>query len=193
MLGIVAGASIVTVWLLGSRRGKLLARLRAFYYARTAPNLQRTPTGPLSQQALQVLQATTLVLVDTPVEMSHYSTFFQWQSENLPGYRDLYEEFALTLNQAGRRAAQRPFAECDIAVKQNILTKVDLDRGRWAALAKGVFDRNWLRFEMYIVRQILTLFVRTDGWVLLGYESWPGTPRGLDRYTKPPATRLEAA
>ena len=39
----------------------------------------------------------------------------------------------------------------------------------------------------------LALFVRTDGWVLLGYETWPGTPRGLDLYTRPPSTRRDAA
>jgi hypothetical protein len=49
-----------------------------------------------------------------------------------------------------------------------------------------VFRRDWLRFEKYIVRQILALFSQTDGWVLLGYESWPGTPRGLESYTRAP-------
>lgn len=191
----VAVASIVTAALLGSRKAKLLARLRAFYYERTDPQLKRTPTGPLSEQALQALQATTRALVDTPVEMTHYAIFFQWRSENLRGYRDLYEEFALSLNQAARRAAHRPFAECDIAVKQNILAKVDLTGvGSLARLVRGMFDPNWLRFEKYIVREILALFVRTDGWVLLGYESWPGIPRGLDQYTKaPPAVPFRAA
>jgi hypothetical protein len=193
ILGMLAVASLLTARLFESRRGRLLARLRAFYYERTDPRLQTTPTGSLNPQTLDVLQATTRALLDTPVEMRHYASYFEWRSENLPGYRSLYEAFAVTLNEAATRTAQLPFVECDISVQRKILERVDLDRrGRWALVA-GIFDSNWLRFEKYVVREILELFVRTDGWVLLGYESWPGTPRGLERYTKAPEPRPKAA
>jgi len=60
-------------------------------------------------------------------------------------------------------------------------------------VAMNLYDRSWIRFEQYVVREILALFVRTDGWVLLGYETWPGTPRGLDSYTQPPRAHRSAA
>lgn len=38
-----------------------------------------------------------------------------------------------------------------------------------------------------VADQILGVFARTDAWVALGYESWPGQPRGLTAYRQAPA------
>ncbi len=50
----------------------------------------------------------------------------------------------------------------------------------------GLFERQWLVYDRYIVREIFDLFARTDAWVKLGYETWPGEHRGLYTYTQPP-------
>jgi hypothetical protein len=125
--------------------------------------------------------------------MTHYTSYFQWRAANIAGYRDLYEESARRLDEAAWHAAGRAFSRCDLDVRMRILGRVDLNRSGIRTVAMNLYDRSWIRFEQYVVREILALFVRTDGWVLLGYESWPGTPRGLEAYTKPPRARRNAA
>jgi hypothetical protein len=139
------------------------------------------------------MQTATARLVDTPVELSHYTRYFQWRAENLPGYRDIYERFAQTLDAAAKRASHTGFVECPAAVQLRVLQDTTTNRGPIGALIRGMFDRTPLLFHKYIVREILTLFVRTDAWVLLGYEAWPGRPRGLERYTQPPEAPVKAA
>jgi hypothetical protein len=70
------------------------------------------------------------------------------------------------------------------------LPQVRSAQTRWHRVRVAVFDREWLRFDQYIVRDILLLFLRTDAWTSLGYEAWPGTPRGLERYTQAPSQAL---
>jgi len=193
LLGACALGGLVTAWLLRSRLWNAVAQLVAVARQRTNPTLVRTAPGTLSAEALQALEAVTLTLVDTPVEMSHYASYFRWRSDNLSGYRDLYEDSARRLDEAASRAAGRAFSRCDRDVRMRILERVDLNRSGIRTVAMNLYDRGWIRFEQYVVREILALFVRTDGWVLLGYESWPGTPRGLDGYTKPPRARRNAA
>jgi hypothetical protein len=151
------------------------------YGALTKPGLKDATQGPLGEGTARALLATTKALVDTEVETSHYEAFFRWRSENLSGYRDLYERFAVVVDRAAKEARKPDFASCDMAVRREILQRMT---PRTYAL---VFERDGLRFETYIFQQILALFSRTDAWILLGYESWPGTPRGLDSYTKAPS------
>ena len=107
--------------------------------------------------------------------------FFRWRSENLSGYRSLYERFAVVVDRAAKKSRKPDFASCDMEVRREILQRFT------PSTYALVFERDGLRFEKYIFRQILDLFSRTDAWILLGYESWPGTPRGLDTYTKAPS------
>jgi hypothetical protein len=89
-----------------------------------------------------------------------------------------------------RRTVGCDFADCSWQMRQEILLKVPQLRGadtRWHTVRVAVLEREWLRFDRYIVRDILVLFLRTDAWTSLGYEAWPGTPRGLERYTQAPS------
>jgi hypothetical protein len=43
-----------------------------------------------------------------------------------------------------------------------------------------------LQFRNYVLLEVLALFCQTDAWVALGYEAWPGTPRGLETYREAP-------
>jgi hypothetical protein len=130
--------------------------------------------------AVRALLATTEALVAAAVETSHYEDFFRWRSENLGGYRALYERFTAVVDRAAKEAQKPDFASCDMNARREILQRMT---SRAYAV---VFERDVLRFETYIFRQILALFSRTDGWIWLGYESWPGTARGLQAYTKAP-------
>jgi hypothetical protein len=194
-LTLLAGVALsgMTLWLLRAWPRGMLTRLWRKYESLTNPALGRAATGALSPRTLQVLQAAVSTLVDTAVEMSHYVQYFTWRAENLPGYRQLYEDFARRLDVAATRRDGRGFVEADAESRRRVLQPIDLKRGSLRTLATAVIDADWLRFERYIAREVLALFVRTDGWVLLGYESWPGTPRGLDLYTRPPSSRRDAA
>ena len=173
----VSAAGAVQRWGIG-QLASLWSRL---YGALTDPGLKDATQGLLGEGVLRALLATTEALVGTQVETSHYEAFFRWRSENLTGYRDLYERFAVVVDRAAKEARKADFASCEMAVRREILQRM-IPR-----TYAPVFERDGLRFEKYIFQQILALFSRTDAWILLGYESWPGTPRGLDSYTKAPS------
>jgi hypothetical protein len=178
---LIAGASTAGVVLGRGWVDEWPASAKSFAYrALTNIDSENTPTGPLEEGVLRTLLATTETLVGTPVKTAHYETFFRWRSENLSGYRGLYERFAVVIDRAAKKAGKPDFASCDLEVRREILQSMT---SRVYAL---VFERDWFRFEKHIFQQILTLFSETDAWILLGYESWPGTPRGLDSYTKAP-------
>ncbi len=142
-------------------------------------------TGPLDEATLQILQATTAALLDVPVEMGHYRDFFQWRSQHVPGYKGLHEQFAASVN----AAAGTPFVDCDVAVQRGVLARclrAGNPAGHLGQTWAGLFDRRWLIYDRYVVREIFDLFARTDAWVKLGYETWPGEHRGLYTYTQPP-------
>jgi hypothetical protein len=180
----IAGALAMSRW--GAGLGPFLrSRLRGLL---AAPALGNAPPGPLPEGVLGALLVTTQTLVDAQVETAHYAAFFRWRAETLRGYRALYERFAAVLDRAARDAHERDFVSCGPARRREILRQIDPTpaAGRLSRLYALAFRRESLRFEQYVFRQILALFSETDGWVWLGYESWPGTPRGLQSYTKAP-------
>jgi hypothetical protein len=149
------------------------------------PTLEDTPTGSLEDRVLQTLMSTTKALAGLPVELAHYEDYFRWHAETVPGYKTLYERFAATVE----RSAGCNFSDCDIETQRKILASAFETRtspGRLDRLRRGVLDRDWLLYDEYVVREILALFARTDAWILLGYDAWPGMPRGLESYRQLP-------
>jgi hypothetical protein len=177
----LGGAFAVRHW-----GGILKSRLK---WALTDPPLGDAVPGPLPDSVVGALVAATQGLVDTEIETTHYATFFRWRAETLRGYRALYERFAVALDRAAREGGAPDFAGCGLARRQSILRQIDVTPAgdRLSRIHALVFRRDSLRFEKYIIREVLALFSHTDGWVLLGYESWPGTPRGLESYTRAPS------
>jgi hypothetical protein len=183
----VAGLGIVNAqW----QKTRILSLARGVYQRLSQPDLENGPTGVLSDRALRMLMATTQAIVDSPLEPGHYQDFFRWRSENVAGYHDLYEQFSSTLDSATRKKSNRDFADHDHAGRREILREIVTsdDRVSLGKVRRGVFDKDSLRYERHIVGEILELFSVTDAWVLLGYSSWPGTPRGLEEYQKAPAS-----
>jgi hypothetical protein len=190
-LSVVVAVGAITV-LMAAQRAKalLLVPFRALYYRLLSPRLEDAPTGPLSAEVLNALLAATRALAAVPVQIAHYEDFLRWRAENLRGYKALYEQFAAALDRRARRSVGCGFVDCSPQMQQKILEKVPQVRNvntRWHRVRVAVLEREWLLFDQYIVRDILLLFYRTDAWTLLGYEAWPGTPRGLDRYTQVPS------
>jgi hypothetical protein len=188
-MGVAVGA--ITVLLAAqSAKARLLATFRALYSRLLSPGLEDAPTGPLSAGALNTLLVVTRALVGVPVQIAHYEDFFRWRAENLRGHKALYEQFTAALDRRARRAVGGNFADCSRQMQQKILETLPQVRSadtRWHRVRVAVLERDWVRFDQYIVWSILLLFYRTDAWTLLGYEAWPGTPRGLDRYTQAPS------
>lgn len=156
----------------------------------TSPALDYAPPGPLSEPVLQILIVTVHTLIDASVEITHYEDYFRWHSENLSGYKSLYEQFALDLNQTANKSSGCDFIECEAATRYTLLAKAFEVRdavNRINKLRSGIFEREWLRYDKYIIREIFSLFAQTDALILLGYDAWPGIPRTLDKYTQPPS------
>jgi hypothetical protein len=190
-LSVVVAVGAITVLMAAqSAKAWLLAPFRALYVRLLSPELEDAPAGSLSTGALNTLLVTTGVLAGVPVQIAHYEDFFRWRAENLRGYKILYEQFAAALDRRARRSVGCDFVDCSRQMQQKMLEELPQLRSantRWHRVRFTVFEREWLRFDQYIVHDILLLFLRTDAWTLLGYEAWPGTPRGLDLYTQAPS------
>ena len=190
-LSVVGAVGATTVLVAAySAKAWLWAPLRTLYARLRSPGLADAPMGPLSVETLNALLAATTALAGVPVQLAHYEDFFRWRAENLRGYKALYEQFAAALALRARRAAGCAFVDCSRQMQQKVLEeRPQLRSGdtRWHKARVAVFEREWLRFDQYVVRDILLLFLRTDAWTSLGYEAWPGTPRGLERYTQAPS------
>lgn len=160
---------------------------KLYHWLKTPP-LAGTPTGPLSDHALRTLLAATEALLNVPIDVDHYADYFRWYGERLRGYRTLYEGFTVTVNRSARQSFGRDFVECDRAARQQILGAAfrTRRRGLVGTLRTGILDRNWQLFDHHIVRPVIRLFAHTDAWRLAGYDAWPATPRGLERYRQPP-------
>jgi hypothetical protein len=187
---IVAGGAIAALTAAQSAKGWLLAPFRALYDRLLSPALEDAATGPLSARTLNVLLVATRALLGVPVQIAHYEDFLRWRAENLRGYKTLYDRFAAALDLRARRSAGCDFVDCSLQMQQKILENlphVSSAETRWDKVRVSVLERDWVLFDRYIVRDILLLFSKTDAWTLLGYEAWPGTPRGLDRYTQAPS------
>lgn len=177
---LLGGAFAVRNW-----GGTLKSRLERIL---TEPTLGDAAQGPLPEGVVRALVAATEGLVDTEIETTHYAAFFRWRAEMLRGYRALYERFVAELDRAAREVGVPDFAGCGMTRRRSILQQIDVSGhgGRASRIQTLLCRRDSLRFKKYIIGEVLELFSQTDGWVLLGYESWPGTPRGLESYTKAP-------
>ncbi len=146
-----------------------------------APVLQDSSKGELSAQAVQTMLAVTETIAVPSIDKGHYEDFFRWRSKNLPGYKRLYEQFVTTINYLARRRFVCDFADCDIVKRRRVLLE-NIPTDKLGKLRMSIFKKDWMLFEKYIFREILSLFSRTDALVLLGYRTWSGRPRGLSKY-----------
>ena len=166
----------------------LVNTLQALYRRLAFPVLRPSSPGQLSNETGRALTAAATALMGGDIETARYEQFFRWRAETIPGHRALYERFAATLDRQARRAGGRDFAASEPAVRLEVLRlafRVRTAHSRLERLRVGMFHGSWVLFDLHIVRQIALLFARTDAWRLAGYESWPGTPRGLERYRMP--------
>ena len=165
-----------------------LSRLHAPPHPIWPPALEDAPTGAISADGLRALLAAVRAIVLEPIDTGHYGAFFRWRAEHLPGHHALYERFRATVDGIARREEGLPFAQCAVASQRRILRPALDVRSEQTARSRPPRrdEHDWGLFHRHIVREVLALFARTDAWILLGYEAWPGTARGFTRYVQAP-------
>lgn len=187
ILGIAAGSAIA-VGAFAYRS----AKIRAAEYYRKLVELPAAELGSIDDAALATLLTASLALLVDGIELDRYEDFFRWHAENAPGYLAVYRQFHETVDAAAKSKGAESFAQAPLEIRKNILEKAAQVRktlnedDKVGGLKLAMFEREWLLYERYIVREILTLFGRTDAWLLAGYGHPPGVPRGLDHYREPP-------
>jgi len=152
-------------------------------------SLPDVPPGRLDTASLRTLRAATeAIFIAYPVDLDRYTAFFTFHAENIAGYAAIYTGFTQELDRSARWSYRRSFANCSIADRRGVLAAwFDIPETREERLlASATRGITWMRFSQYVVTEILTLFMNTDAWIMVGYEAWPGMPRGLDTYRQPP-------
>lgn len=148
------------------------------------------PTGELSATQVRTLLAAAAAVAGASIREEHYAAFFRWRAAHLRGHLRLYARFCVAVDRAARGAEGTVFADCSAEVRNRILERAFRARADAAVpepSLRRLRDFDWRLYERHILREILALFAATDAWLVLGYDTWPGTPRGLERYRRAPA------
>lgn len=135
-----------------------------------------TARGPLTPADLEALLAMGKAIIALDgIQWAHYAAYFQWRAMELRGYKQLYEHLVSWVDQGAIRTYGHSFLACDGKQQRQIAEGMLRDRGnRLGRLWMLLFARQCFFFDQYFVRELLTLFARTDLWRKLGYDSWPG-------------------
>jgi hypothetical protein len=89
------------------------------------PQVSSCPENqPLGEGVVRALQSSPAALVGTKIATGHYEAFFRWHSENLRGYRGLYEQFSMVIDRAAEEARKPDFAICDLKLRRDILQRM---------------------------------------------------------------------
>lgn len=174
-----AGAALLGAWGLG----------RAVVRRLGPAAVDDAATGALTAAELRTLLAAAAAVVGVPIRQEHYAAFFQWRAAHVRGHRRLYARFCVAVDRAARAAHRLPFADSGSEVQSRILERAFRARAGTASRSwlRRAWEYDWLLYERYILRETLSLFAATDAWLLLGYDAWPGSPRGFERYRRTPA------
>jgi hypothetical protein len=159
--------------------------------------------GALDEATIAALVALAAAYVGSYGSVSHYRTYFVWRAENLPGYLHTYQVFAPALDAAAQQISGSPFAEADAITQKDIIRyTLELPEPE-SGLFDPVFreppisspltfeEQLWQRFHRMVLGELITVFLNTNAWIMLGYDSWPSQPRGLEKYTEPIEAKTE--
>jgi hypothetical protein len=186
---VLAGGGATAVGI-ATNHASFLGPLRGLYYRMAFPDLEERPTGGLARGTIDTLLGAVDALCGPSLEKNHYEVYFGWRSENLRGYKALYEQFETTLNTLAKKSNGYVFAQCSSESRKQILldavSAVRYPESRLGRAKVGIFARRWVLFDRYIIQEMLSIFARTDAWVRIGYSHWPGQPGGLESYRQAP-------
>ncbi len=185
--GLVAAGGVgLAFW-----RDDLHRGARDLYHRLTDPPPPDSPTGPLDPATAAVLGAAAEGLVGPGGRGGHYLAPFRWRAAHLPGYLDVYRRFARFVDAGARRHGGSGFPALPPEHRRRLLAAwFPPGRLRQALLGWAAPERGLLR--RHVVEEILFVYSATDAWTGLGYDGWPGQPRGLEAYRRPPETEAGA-
>jgi hypothetical protein len=132
------------------------------------------PRGERDARTVAILVAAAEALVGRPIEPAHYELLLRGRLAGDEAERRILELVAARLVQAP--ADGTSFLQDSLEARRARLHALERGGGT-AGQATGLFRR-----------LVLALYARTDAWVHVGYESWPGTARGFDGHGLPLAT-----
>lgn len=149
------------------------------------PDAPAAPLSDTTRATMRAVAATTFV--NYPVDLDRYEQYFVFRAENIAGYGQLYTDLSRELDRASNRAYRQPFAAGDDDARRRILepwmrSPVSRQERLLDGFGRGLFS---LQVSQRVFGEILTLFMNTDAWIAVGYEAWPGMPRGLENYLQP--------
>lgn len=153
------------------------------------PVVDDAATGALSAAQLRTLLAASAAVAGATIRPEHYAAFFQWRAAHLRGHRRLYARFCVAVDRAARAARGTSFADCQVEAQRRILERAFRARATAASsrsTLRRILEYDWQLYERHILREALAVFAATDAWLLLGYDAWPGIPRGFERYRRAP-------
>ena len=165
--------------------------LKNAYMAVAYPALAPEIRGRLDAVTIRALDATAEALLGFPAP-PRYRRYFEWHATHVAGYRAIYRSFADYLANRARTDHGMAFSDCSRGQKRAILSavldaradhKLGTDLGR---IWRGVARKDLVQYDAYILREILDLYAKTDAWLAIGYDAFPGKPAGLDGYQRPP-------
>jgi len=132
----------------------------------TLPTPAPPQTETLGDRAEAVLNSAVEALLGPDVDRDRYMDCFRWRAENIDGLNANYAEFAEWADSQAMRAFSHAFDECTPDERRQVLDGDPPSRR--------------------VPQEILNFYALTDAWVAVGYDDWPGSPRGLDSYVRQP-------
>lgn len=145
------------------------------------PELPEAPPGPLDTATLATLLAAARALVGDAARRPQYGELLRSRAEAVAGYRRLYRRFAARLE---AEAGPGGLGNLPEGEARRIVARL-APPGRLRRLRLGLAEDERGLFRSRVVLELLGLYAATDAWIALGYDAWPGTPRGLEVYTRP--------
>lgn len=132
---------------------------------------QQIGAGHPDKPTIALLMATARTITGLAALQGPYEGYYEYQAENRPGHLIIYQAFARTVR-AAMGESSTDFSALPNADRLSLLNHI-------RASSEGS------RFEVPIFQETLGVFAKTDAWLLLGYDGWPGSARGLDEYRNP--------
>lgn len=168
--------------------------LRRMLRRAASPELPEAEPGPLDAPTLQTLLAVARALVGGAADRPSYAQLFRSRAEELPGYRRLYRRLdqRLAHQSVGPGGSTEAFQALPPERARQVVTRL-APPGRLARLTLGFAGDERALFRRYVTLEILELYAATDAWIALGYTGWPGRPRGLRVYRRPPPGTQETS
>jgi hypothetical protein len=149
--------------------GMVLAALSGggpFCASATQPDRPRT----VDQSTLQLLLAAAEAVTGVRPLRGHYVDYYRYRAMHSPSHLETYNRFRDAVSRVVRKSGYNEFVACDLSVRFRILDALRSDAD------------NAGEFEIPVFQETLAVFEKTDAWLVLGYESWEGSARGLDSY-----------